>query len=154
MVLYLLLSILLLIVLLNYLPIKGCVLLEGIFDHQERMKDLYGKKWTIFIFENYCRECIETGYWQSKDRHFAAECKHVVPANALKIGGFKESDSIKIVGLKNVFGKVVAAIIIKSRFAEEFAAMLASSQRIYSEKQRKRMHKCWEVQVREMGLSV
>src|SRR3989344_3348672 len=101
----------------------GEVLIEGVFDREEKSSELFSSKSLIvFWFDNQCRECWEEECGGKSRPVLYDQCHACVPANVRGYGDIKpeKGDSIKVIIWKNIFGRVIGYKFVRTNFAEQF----------------------------------
>src|SRR3989344_3053767 len=101
------------IFLLKYLPIKSSVLIEGVFQRKEDDFDFNDNEFTVYRFENYCKDCFERKNFENNSIY--GQCMATVPKRAQNRSAFipEAGDSVKITVWKNIFGGIKAYKIIR-----------------------------------------
>ncbi len=117
-------SFLALVLLLKYLPVRSCVLIEGIFEKTEHGSDFSDNVLIAYWFKNYCRECIERERFEQNSIY--GQCYATVPKKAWNKSTFspEKGDSVKIVEWKNIFGWTRMYKIVQTDFREVFGPKL------------------------------
>jgi len=106
---------------LKWLPVRKEVLIEGKYDHEELGgTSLFKTNRLVFCFNEYCKECLEEWRRTGREpetlyqictvgipRRFVLNLSQMIP---------QRGDIVKIIGWKNIFGRVVAYQIESSDF--------------------------------------
>ena len=110
----------LIILLSKYLPIRSSVLIEGVFERKENDSDFNGNKFTVYWFENYCKDCFDNKNFENNSIY--SQCLTDVPKRVWNRSAFvpEPGDSIKITAWKNIFGGIKAYQIIRTDFLETY----------------------------------